>query len=54
MSVLLETSVGDLVLDLDLEGSPVLCRNFLKLVHARYYTKSMLHHIVPNRFAALG
>ena len=32
---LLETSVGDLVIDLDLEGSSVMCRNFLKLCKRR-------------------
>ena len=35
MAVLLETSMGDLVIDLDLEGSSVICRNFLKLCKAR-------------------
>ena len=54
MAVLLETSVGDLVIDLDLEGSPVLCRNFLKLCKARYYTQSLIHHVHPNRFVVLG
>ncbi|KAL7563301.1 hypothetical protein ACA910_016661 [Epithemia clementina (nom. ined.)] len=54
MAVLLETSVGDLVIDLDLEGSPILCRNFLKLCKARYYTQSLIHHVVPNRFVVMG
>ena len=54
MAVLLETSVGDLVIDLDLEGSPVLCRNFLKLCKARYYTQSLIHQVVPKRFVVMG
>jgi peptidyl-prolyl cis-trans isomerase-like 4 len=31
MSVLLETTRGDLVIDLLTEEAPVACRNFLKL-----------------------
>ena len=49
MSVLLETSVGDLVVDLDVEGSPLLVKNFLRLCQARYYTKTLLHTVVPGR-----
>ncbi len=45
MSVLLETSVGDLVVDLDVEGSPLLVKNFLRLCQARYYTKTLLHTV---------
>ena len=42
------------MIDLDVEGSPILARNFLKLVKSRYYTQTLIHHIVPNRFALLG
>lgn len=31
MAVLLETSKGDLVIDLFVDEAPVACRNFLKL-----------------------
>lgn len=37
MSVLLETSVGDVVVDLFVEECPLACRNFLKLCKAKRY-----------------
>ena len=54
MSVLLETSLGDIVIDLDYQGSPLLVENFLKLVQARYYTQTLVHQVVPGRFLATG
>lgn len=37
MSVLLETSVGDLVIDLEIDACPKTCENFLKLCKVYYY-----------------
>lgn len=37
MSVLLETSLGDIVIDLEVELCPALCENFLKLCKVYYY-----------------
>lgn len=37
MSVLLETSLGDLVIDLEIESCPKTCENFLKLCKVYYY-----------------
>lgn len=37
MSVLLETSLGDLVIDLEVEACPKTCENFLKLCKVYYY-----------------
>lgn len=37
MSVLIETSLGDLVVDLEVEACPKLCQNFLKLCKVYYY-----------------
>jgi len=37
MSVLLETSFGDLVIDLEVEACPQTCQNFLKLCKVYYY-----------------
>ena len=37
MSVLLETSLGDIVVDLEVELCPKLCLNFLKLCKVYYY-----------------
>jgi peptidyl-prolyl cis-trans isomerase-like 4 len=37
MSVLIETSLGDLVIDLETERCPRTCENFLKLCKVKYY-----------------
>ena len=37
MSVLLETSLGDIVIDLEVEECPKTCENFLKLCKVYYY-----------------
>jgi cyclophilin family peptidyl-prolyl cis-trans isomerase len=46
MAVVLETSWGDLTIDLDIDGSPDLCRNFLILARARYYTQTLVYGIL--------
>ena len=54
MALLLETTLGDLVIDLDVEGSPAVCRNILKLAKARYYTSTLIYNVQPHRFCQLG
>jgi len=54
MALLLETIWGDLVLDLDVEGSPELCRNLLKLAKVRYFTQTLIFSVTPNRFCQAG
>jgi len=54
MALLLETTLGDLVIDLDIEGSPELCKNVLKLTKARYYTSNLIYNVQINRFCQLG
>ncbi|KAL7540606.1 hypothetical protein ACHAXR_010247 [Thalassiosira sp. AJA248-18] len=54
MSILLETTFGDLVLDLDVEGSPALCKNILKLTKARYYTNTLIYNVVPGKYCQMG
>lgn len=54
MSILLETTFGDLVIDLDIEGSPALAKNFLKLVAARYYTNTLIYNVVPGKYSQMG
>jgi len=54
MALLLETTIGDLVIDLDVDGSPTLCKNVLKLAKARYYTSNLVYNVQPNRFCQLG
>ncbi|KEY72170.1 hypothetical protein S7711_00178 [Stachybotrys chartarum IBT 7711] len=45
MSVLLETSVGDIVIDLLVDHAPKLCENFLKLCKIKYYNFSPVHSV---------
>ncbi|KAG7361682.1 peptidyl-prolyl cis-trans isomerase [Nitzschia inconspicua] len=54
MSLLLETTLGDIVIDLDLDGSPELCKNVLKLAKARYYTSNLVYNVQPRRFCQWG
>src|SRR4051812_28934151 len=48
MSVLLETSVGDLVIDLHTDLAPKACKNFLKLCKIKYYNFSPVYSIQKN------
>ncbi|KAK7393931.1 Peptidyl-prolyl cis-trans isomerase-like 4 [Neonectria punicea] len=48
MSVLLETTAGDIVIDLLVEHSPKLCENFLKLCKVKYYNFSPVHSVQKN------
>lgn len=45
MSVILETSAGDIVIDLLVDYAPKLCENFLKLCKLKYYNFSPIHSI---------
>ncbi|KAI0151491.1 peptidyl-prolyl cis-trans isomerase-like 4 [Pestalotiopsis sp. NC0098] len=48
MSVLLETSLGDIVIDLLTEYAPKECENFLKLCKVKYYNFSPVHSVQSN------
>ncbi|KAI1276792.1 cyclophilin-like protein [Xylaria sp. FL0933] len=48
MSVLLETSAGDIVIDLLVDYAPKECLNFLKLCKLKYYNFSPVHSIQQN------
>merc|ERR1712099_3768 len=45
MSVLLETTLGDLVIDLYTEARPRCAVNFLKLCKAKFYNYSLIHKV---------
>ncbi|KAK6522522.1 Peptidyl-prolyl cis-trans isomerase cyp6 [Arthrobotrys megalospora] len=45
MSVLLETSAGDIVIDLLVDDAPRTCLNFLKLCKIKYYNFSPIYNI---------
>lgn len=48
MSVLLETSAGDIVVDLLVDYAPKLCENFLKLCKLKYYNFAPIHSVQKN------
>lgn len=55
MSILLETNLGgDIVVDLDIKGSPALCKNLLKLAKLRYYTSCLVYNVQSHRFFLTG
>ncbi|KAJ8612423.1 hypothetical protein MRB53_037464 [Persea americana] len=48
MSVLLETSAGDITVDLFVKEAPKTCENFLKLCKIKYYNFSPVYNVHPN------
>ncbi|KAI9660137.1 MAG: Peptidyl-prolyl cis-trans isomerase cyp6 [Bathelium mastoideum] len=48
MAVMLETSLGDIVVDLFPEQAPKCSQNFLKLCKAKYYNFSPFYNVQPN------
>ncbi len=48
MHVLLQTSLGDLVLKLDAEKAPVSTANFLAYVDAGHYNGTIFHRVIPT------
>jgi peptidyl-prolyl cis-trans isomerase-like 4 len=54
MSVLLETSVGDIVIDLHVKEAPKACLNFIKLCKIKYYTGCMFHTVQRDFTAQTG
>ncbi|KAG8462518.1 hypothetical protein KFE25_010343 [Diacronema lutheri] len=54
MSVLVETSKGDLVIDLHVDVAPRACENFLKLCKLKYYNGCLFHHVSKGRLVQTG
>ncbi|KAK9908808.1 hypothetical protein WJX75_003169 [Coccomyxa subellipsoidea] len=54
MAVLLETSKGDIVIDLYSEECPLASRNFLKLCKIKYYNNVLIHNVQQNFIAQSG
>ena len=48
MAAMLETSLGDIVVDLFSEQAPKCCENFLKLCKVKYYNFAPFYHVQPN------
>ena len=54
MSVIIETSQGDLVIDLYVKTCPKACTNFLKLCKIKYYNNCLFHTIQRDFIALTG
>lgn len=54
MSVVIETTVGDITVDLFVKERPKTCLNFLKLCKLKYYNYNLFHTIEPNFLAQTG
>lgn len=54
MSVLLATSLGEIVVDLAVEESPALCSNFLQLCAAKYYNGCLFYNVQEGFIAQCG
>ncbi|MGD8803962.1 MAG: peptidylprolyl isomerase [Gammaproteobacteria bacterium] len=47
-TVKLETSKGDIVIELNEEKAPVTVKNFLNYVHDGFYDGTIFHRVIPN------
>jgi len=54
MSVLLETSLGDIVIDLEADSCPKACENFLKLCKIYYYNLNAFFNVSKDFLAQTG
>ena len=54
MAVLIETSLGDVVIDLYTKERPKTCLNFLKLCKVKYYNFCLFHNVQINFIAQTG
>lgn len=54
MSVVIETTVGDITVDLFLKERPRACQNFLKLCKLKYYNFNLFHTIERGFIAQTG
>lgn len=54
MSVLIETSKGDIVIDLFTESCPKTTQNFLKLCQVKYFNHCIVHNVQSNFLLQTG
>ncbi|KAG8906492.1 Peptidyl-prolyl cis-trans isomerase cyp6 [Tulasnella sp. 403] len=54
MSILLETSLGDIVIDLEVDACPHTCKNFLKLCKVYYYNLNAFFNVSKDFIAQTG
>ena len=53
MSVVLETSVGDIVIDLYYKTAPLAAKNFLKLCKMKFYNGTLFYNIQKDYLASI-
>lgn len=51
MSVLLETSLGDIVIDLYCDKAPLTTKNFLKLCKMKFYNGTLFYDVQRDYLA---
>ena len=54
MSVFLETSIGDLVIDLFCDEAPLACENFIKLNKVKFYNNCIFYDVQKGHIALTG
>lgn len=54
MSILLATSLGDIVVDLHADRCPLTAKNFLKLCKIKYYNNCLFHSVQKDFIAQTG
>ncbi|XP_053533564.1 peptidyl-prolyl cis-trans isomerase-like 4 isoform X2 [Ictalurus punctatus] len=54
MAVLLETTLGNIVVDLYTEERPKACLNFLKLCKIKYYNYCLIHNVQRDFIVQTG
>ncbi|XP_061390437.1 peptidyl-prolyl cis-trans isomerase sig-7 [Musca vetustissima] len=54
MSVVIETTIGDITVDLFVDERPVACLNFMKLCKLKYYNYNLFHTIEQGFIAQTG
>jgi len=52
--VKMETTLGDIVLELDAEKAPITVHNFLRYVQEKYYDGTIFHRIMKNLMVQAG
>lgn len=54
MSVVIETTIGDVTIDLFVEERPITCKNFINLCKMKYYNYCTFHFIQRDFIAQTG
>eukprot|EP00927_Polykrikos_kofoidii_P068326 TRINITY_DN63697_c0_g1_i1.p1 TRINITY_DN63697_c0_g1~~TRINITY_DN63697_c0_g1_i1.p1 ORF type:complete len:443 (+),score=75.78 TRINITY_DN63697_c0_g1_i1:50-1330(+) len=54
MAVLIETSVGDIVIDLKVDEAPQMCMNFLKLCKVKYFNNCLIFSVQKDYILQTG